>query len=100
MHFLYIIYSPTTDKYFTGETNNVPTRIELHNSHKRIKAFTKAASDWEAKLIFKCTSKEEATYLKGLIKKKKNRKFIEEIIDHPELLADLLEYRVKPSGKN
>lgn len=90
MHFLYIIYSPAADKYFAGETNNVPESMKLHNSHKKIKAFTGAASDWELKLILNCNTKEEAVYLQKLIKRKKSRDFIQEIIEHPELLKKLL----------
>ncbi|MFD2516960.1 GIY-YIG nuclease family protein [Salinimicrobium flavum] len=90
MHFLYIMYSPTADKYFAGETNNVPERIESHNSNKNLKAFTGAASDWELKLIFNCNSREEAVYLQKSINTKKSRKFVEKVIDHPELLKDLL----------
>lgn len=90
MHFLYIIYSPTSDKYFTGETTNVPERIEQHNSHKKIKTFTRAASDWELKLTHKCHSKEEAIFLEKYIKGMKSRKFIEKIIDHPEVLDKLV----------
>ncbi|WP_029037769.1 GIY-YIG nuclease family protein, partial [Salinimicrobium xinjiangense] len=77
MHFLYILYSSLADKYYTGETHDVPARIELHNSHKNLKAFTKAASDWESKLIFKCEDKKEAVFLERFIKKMKSRKFIE-----------------------
>lgn len=69
MHFLYIIYSPTSDKYYTGETKNVPPRLELHNSHKTLKFFTKAASDWEIKLIFNCKTKEDAVHLERFLKK-------------------------------
>ena len=81
------------DKYYTGETNNVPERIRIHNSHKNIKAFTKAASDWESKLIFKCETKNDAVYLERYIKRMKSRIFIEKVVDHPEILTDILSAR-------
>ncbi|NJY63664.1 GIY-YIG nuclease family protein [Salinimicrobium sp. CDJ15-81-2] len=90
MHFIYIIYSSKADKYYTGESNNVPARLELHNSHKFLKAFTKAASDWEIKLIFRCETKKDAVYLERYIKRMKSRKFIEKIIDRPEILEEIL----------
>ncbi|MCY2688515.1 GIY-YIG nuclease family protein [Salinimicrobium sp. TH3] len=93
MHFLYIMFSQKSNKYFTGETNNVPARLELHNSYKTIKAFTKAAYDWEVKLIFKCNSREEAVYLKRNIKSRRSRTFIEKVIIHPKILTDLLRER-------
>ena len=90
MHFLYIIYSPTADKYYTGETNDFPARLELHNNHKNLKAFTKAASDWERKLIFKCETKKDAVFLERYVKRMKSRKFIEKIIEQPEILKEIL----------
>ncbi len=90
MHFLYIIYSPSADKYYTGETNDVPARLDLHNSHKNIKAFTKAAYDWQVKLIFNCETKGEALYLERFVKKMKSRKFIHKVIEEPEILNDIL----------
>ncbi|MEG9327892.1 GIY-YIG nuclease family protein [Salinimicrobium catena] len=93
MHYLYIIYSPSADKFYTGETNNVPARLKLHNSHKLVKAFTKAASDWELKLIFKTNTKEESLYLERFVKKMKSRKFIEKVIEDPEILNDILKYK-------
>ena len=93
MHFLYVVYSPKADKYYTGESINVPARLELHNSHKYLKAFTKAASDWEIRLIFKCETKKDAVYLERYIKRMKSRKFIKKIIDRPEILNEILSTR-------
>lgn len=91
MHFLYIIYSPTADKFYTGETNNVPARLELHNSHKKLKTITKAASDWEIKFIFPCKTKDDAIYLQRFIKKMKSRKFIQRVLENSEILEDILQ---------
>ncbi|WP_121065197.1 GIY-YIG nuclease family protein [Maribacter vaceletii] len=33
MHYLYIIYSVTLDKYYTGESTDPITRLEQHNAH-------------------------------------------------------------------
>ena len=93
MHFLYIIYSAKADKYYTGESNDVPARIKLHNSHRFLKAFTKAASDWEIKLIFKCENKTDAVFLERYIKRMKSRKFIQKIIERPEILEEILSTR-------
>ena len=90
MHFLYIIYSATADKYYTGESNDVPARLKLHNDHKFLKAFTNAASDWEIRLIFKCETKTDAVYLERYIKRMKSRKFVKKVIDHPNILEEIL----------
>lgn len=93
MHFLYIIYSPTADKYFVSETDNVPERIELHNSFKRLKSITGKPSDWTQKLIFECNSREEAVYLVKHIRKMKSRAFLEKVIAKPEILGEILSNR-------
>lgn len=90
MYFVYIIYSPTADKYFAGDTNDVPERLKLHNSFKKLKSITKAPADWQVKLIYKCSSKKEAASLASVIQKKKSRNFTEEVIANPHLLNDLL----------
>lgn len=69
--------------------------MKLHNSFKRIKIFTGAASDWELKMIFNCNSKEEAVYLQKIIKRRKSREFTQKILDRPALLKELLQ---KPSS--
>lgn len=90
MHYLYIIYSDSADKYFVGESNDVPERIKLHNSHKNLKVLTRAAHDWELKLVFSCSSKNEAILLEKSLRKKKSREFIEHAIENPNLLRKLL----------
>lgn len=51
-HYLYILHSNSTNKYYIGETSDVSFRLNLHNSHEFKGSFTKIASDWEVKLIF------------------------------------------------
>ncbi|MEO2081146.1 MULTISPECIES: GIY-YIG nuclease family protein [Leeuwenhoekiella] len=41
-HYLYIIYSKSLDKFYTGETSNIEERITLHNAHAIKNAYTKA----------------------------------------------------------
>jgi putative endonuclease len=93
MHYLYIIYSISIDRFYIGESADVDFRLGLHQNHNFKKAFTKDASDWELALSKSCTSKEEAIYLEKFIKRMKNRKFIEKIIKRPEILDELIEKR-------
>ena len=90
MHYLYIIYSHAADRYYIGETINLPKRLQDHNNHKFKKSFTKAADDWKIVLEAELKSKEEAVFLEQFIKRMKSRKFIEKIIYNPAILQDLL----------
>ncbi|VAW14618.1 hypothetical protein MNBD_BACTEROID03-1624, partial [hydrothermal vent metagenome] len=75
MHFLYILLSPSLDKYYVGETSDPKHRLYQHNNHQFKKGFTKAAEDWAIVLQRKCSDKQEALYLERFIKRMKNRKF-------------------------
>ena len=93
MHFLYILYSISINKYYVGETPDVSIRIKQHNLHYFSKSLTKAASDWKVALSLECASKEEAVYLEKFVKKMKSRHFIEKVIANHEILTDILKKR-------
>ncbi|WP_222103924.1 GIY-YIG nuclease family protein [Mucilaginibacter corticis] len=45
MYFVYIIYSPTKDKYYVGSCEDVAKRLIKHNTNH--KGFTGGVLDWE-----------------------------------------------------
>lgn len=91
MHYLYIIYSRKADRYYIGETTDVHQRLIKHNQHYFSGSFTNIAEDWELKLSYEIKEREEALYLEKFIKRMKSRKFIEKIINYPEVLKDILD---------
>ena len=90
MHYLYIIHSKSTDKFYIGETHNIAERLQKHNEHSYTNSFTKIASDWKLALQFDCVNRDNALLLERFIKKMKSRKFIEKIIAQPNILQDIL----------
>ena len=89
-HFLYILHSKTSTKYYIGETHDVKERILKHNQHGYTNAFSKIANDWTLALNFECIDRNEALFLERFIKKMKSKIFIEKIIQNPEILKDIL----------
>ena len=89
MHFLYIIYSNSTDRFYVGETINPSERIKQHNNHLFKGSYTKAADDGEIMLELKVENKEKALYLEGFIKRMKSLKFIQKVIDKPDILEEI-----------
>ena len=87
-HFLYILHSNTSTKYYVGETHDVKERILKHNQHEYANAFSKIANDWA--LAFECNDRNEALFLERYIKKMKSKIFIEKIIENPEIPSDIL----------
>jgi putative endonuclease len=90
MHHLYILYSPSSDKFYVGETYNINERILKHNQHSYTGSFTKIANDWQLVLAFECVDRNDALYLENFIKRMKSKVFIEKIILSPKILTDIL----------
>ncbi len=77
---LYILQSLTKDRYYIGHTNNIERRLSEHNSGQT--KSTKPYIPW--KLVFSklFLSKSDAYKAEMLIKKKKSKKFILELINN------------------
>ena len=90
MHYLYIIFSEKTDKFYIGETHDIESRIKKHKAHSYENSFTKIADDWKLSLSFECQNRKEALFLEKFIKRIKSKKFIERIVENPEILKDIL----------
>jgi putative endonuclease len=79
LHFTYILYSPSVDKYYIGQTSNIENRLLHHN--KGSNKYTKRGLPW--KLVYsKCfENKTEAIKFENYIKRMKSRKYIESLIE-------------------
>ena len=78
MFHLYIIFSPTKNKYYVGHTgDDLVERIRKHNSNH--KGFTGGIGDWELKYSQEYVTKSEAVKREKEIKSWKSRKMIEKL---------------------
>jgi putative endonuclease len=79
MHYLYILKSEETGKYYIGESCDVEKRLEKHTSGKT--SYGKRNN--KVKLVFKKTlgNRSEAKKLESFLKRQKSRKFIDKFID-------------------
>ncbi|GGA64977.1 hypothetical protein GCM10008015_02260 [Flavobacterium palustre] len=93
MHYLYILFSESSQKFYIGETNNMEERLLKHQNHYYSNSFTKIANDWKIVLTFNCKDKDEAIYLENFIKRMKSKIFNEKIIANPSILKDILSKR-------
>jgi putative endonuclease len=76
--YTYIIYSSSTDRYYVGHTQNLSLRLERHNSGNS--RSTKHGIPWEIVYFEVYSTKSEAMKREYEIKRKKSRKYIEELI--------------------
>ncbi len=77
--YIYILYSAKLDKYYTGSSEDVSTRLnEQHNRAGVIS--TKTGVPWVLKHMEEFETRTEAVHREYEIKKKKSRKYIEWLI--------------------
>ena len=78
MYFTYIIYSKSKDKYYVGYTHDLKLRLNRHNSGWS--KSTKSGIPWKLVYFEDYNEKNEAIKRENEIKRKKSRKYIEELI--------------------
>ena len=79
MHYAYILFSKSKNKYYIGSTSNLEERLNKHNSNH--KGFTGNTNDWEVVYSEKFESIQEARLRESQIKKWKSRVMIEKLIN-------------------
>jgi putative endonuclease len=78
MFFVYIIYSNSSDRYYTGYCSNIENRQEKHNLGAT--PSTRPYRPWKLVYLEEYESKREAILREKEIKKQKSRKYIESLI--------------------
>ena len=77
--FVYILYSNILDQYYTGQTSDLADRLFRHNNSGS--KSTKKAKDWICVYTESFETRSEAVHRENEIKAKRNRKYIEELIN-------------------
>ena len=89
MYYVYILYSPSADKYYIGQTENLELRLKFHNELSE-KSYTSKHRPWILKKHIGVNNRSEAVRVERMIKKRKSRKFIELLISYPSEVEKLL----------
>jgi putative endonuclease len=76
---VYIIYSPTTDRYYTGHAEDPKVRLERDHNGGRNKS-TRAGIPWEHRWLHWFETRSEAMAMERAIKARKSRAYIEGIL--------------------
>ncbi len=90
MHYIYVLYSPLLNKFYTGETHDIPSRLEKHNSDYYDNKWTAKGKPWELFFFLECKSKKQAILIERHIKKMKSKKYIANLKKYPEIGEKLL----------
>ena len=79
MHFVYILYSESRDKYYVGSCEDVSKRLVKHNTNHS--GFTGKTGDWVIKWTEEHIDKSSALKREKQIKAWKSIKMIEKLIN-------------------
>ena len=90
MHWCYVLYSSSIDKFYIGETEDLELRITQHNSALFKNSYTSKTSDWILHVALSCKDRSHARKVESFIKKMKSRKFILNLKDSIKLQTDIL----------
>ena len=90
MHFVYILYSISADKYYVGETKDLNERLFLHRLKTFKKSSTKIADDWEIYWSYDCGSLLIARRAEKYIKQMKSRKYYQDLKQYPDIISKLI----------
>jgi putative endonuclease len=66
MYYVYVLYTEKFDKYYIGQTNNIVTRLDRHNSGYEIA--TKPYVPWEMMLHIEKATRQETMALEKKLK--------------------------------
>ena len=81
MFYIYILYSPGADRYYTGYTNDPKRRLAEHNELSTGK-YTSKYRPWLLKAVFPVSEERGvAMQIEKHIKKQHSREYIESILD-------------------
>jgi putative endonuclease len=80
MYYIYILYSPGSNRFYVGYSDNPQRRLIEHNT-KSFNTYTSKRRPWILKAVFECGCIEaEAMAIERFIKKQKSRRLMEQLI--------------------
>ena len=95
MFYIYIIYSPSSDKYYVGYSTEPKRRLIEHNT-KPFNTYTSKHRPWILKTYFECgESEHQAIQIERFIKNQKSRKLLEQLCTNSFVPSGLLAQLVR-----
>ena len=77
-YYVYILHSPSSDKYYVGQSQNPARRLEFHNSIE--KGFTSRYRPWMLVYSKECAMQVESRVLEQKIKNWKSKVMIRRLV--------------------
>jgi len=90
MHYVYIIRSLKSDKFYVGETPDVILRLAFHNDPEKNTNSTKSGIPWEIFFVLELNNRVVARKIELHIKKMKSREYLMNFKKYPEMSDKLI----------
>lgn len=91
MYSVYILYSPKLDKFYTGQSMNIESRIDMHNQKEFSGSFATQCNDWGLYFTMECNSRRQAILIEKHVRRMKSRKYLANLKTYPEIVEKLKE---------
>jgi len=88
---VYILYSPSQEKYYIGSCTDVFERVKQHLSVHFPGAFTSKTKDWTIYFTRENLNYRQARKIELHIKKMKSKKYIENLKKYPDIFEKLID---------
>jgi len=91
MSYIYILFSESADKYYTGYSQFPNKRLLKHNRQENFNTFTRKFRPWKLVALFEVSDdKANVIAVERFIKRQKSRRFIETLCDENHQLSGIL----------
>jgi len=89
MHYVYILFSTATNKYYIGETPDVIVRLEFHNDAQKNTNSTKTGIPWELFWSLEVADRSIARKIESHIKQMRTQKYYNDLKKYSEISKKL-----------
>ena len=79
MHHLYILYSPSVEKYYVGQSANAIERFRFHQSAGNA-IWTRRGQPWKLVAYFEFQTKKDSLIAERFVKRQKSTRTIQKIV--------------------
>ena len=86
---VYVLYSDSIDKFYTGSCNDLKKRLLQHQDKEFDSSFTRQATDWVLYFEIDKLDYQQERKIERHIKSMKSRKYIENLKKYPEIVDKL-----------
>ena len=90
VYYVYVLYSPSLDRYYIGQTEDLEIRLRQHQTGQYKGTFTHQSNDWVLFHSIECPSRSVALKIETHIKRMKSKTYLKNLHQYPEMAEKLL----------